>query len=144
MSRDRPPRELFDAEQRVETEEEREDRESRRIGRVWSDCNPRKLQLRPRKVGPPEIRPMKLRMVGPDFTIGFFGKRREGKSFAMRWVLEYLKDQFPRGYVFTNTKMNHFWQQVSLSASSGELCWFRTERARPGEQRHGSVQVRQT
>lgn len=74
--RDRPPRELFDCEQTTEDDEHKERRERRRWGRVWSDCDPRRLQLRPRNRGPPQIRPFMLESVGPDFTIGFFGKRR--------------------------------------------------------------------
>jgi hypothetical protein len=51
-------------------------------------------------------------MIGPDFVIGFFGKRREGKTYAMRWILHNKRHMYPRGYVFTNTKINGFWQQM--------------------------------
>lgn len=41
----------------------------------------------------------------------FFGKRREGKTFTMDWILYNLQWFFPRAYVFTNTKFNYFWQE---------------------------------
>lgn len=50
-------------------------------------------------------------MLKPDYTMLYVGKRREGKSYAMRWHLFSVRDQVPRGYVFTNTKINGFWQQ---------------------------------
>lgn len=57
------------------------------------------------------VKPFDVTQIKPDFTIVYFGKRREGKSYAMRWHLYALRDQLPRGYVFTATKINGFWQQ---------------------------------
>lgn len=31
----------------------------------------------------------------------------------MRWIMSWMRGVFPRGYVFTNTSLNYFWQQVS-------------------------------
>lgn len=66
---------------------------------VKTDTNPEELALVPVFQDAPEIRPFKLGCIGPDFTLGFIGKRREGKSFAMRWVMHSMRDKFPRGYV---------------------------------------------
>ena len=47
-----------------------------------------KLKLMPANPCPrPVLRPFRLEYIGPDYTIGLFGKRREGKSFAMRWIV---------------------------------------------------------
>lgn len=59
-----------------EKEEEKEDREKRRWEKRPLDTDPAKLKIIARREGPPEIRPFKLASIGPDFTIGFFGKRR--------------------------------------------------------------------
>lgn len=60
---------------------------------------------------PPEPLVFNLEQLGDDFTVTFIGKRREGKTFAMRYFLNYMKDRFPRVYVFTATKINGFWQK---------------------------------
>ena len=144
-----------------ETDEEKEAREKREWEEQELDTDPSKLKIIPRRRGPPEVRPFKLSSVGPDYTIGLFGKRREGKSFFMRWLLWAMRDKFPRGYVnlrrrchntsrrharsqwnqqplrhtrhcrkthtlrprlafcrvvFTNTKLNGFWQQYIPAA----------------------------
>ena len=39
------------------------------------------------------------------------GKRRTGKSFFLRWIMEYLKDDYPQGLIFTETRFNGFWQK---------------------------------
>lgn len=58
---------------------------------------------------PPDPLPFNLQQLGDDFTITFVGKRRTGKTFAMRYFLHYMRDRFPRVYVFTATKINGFW-----------------------------------
>lgn len=60
----------------------------------------------------PTIRPFKLSSVGPDFTMSFIGKRREGKSFMMRYIAHAHREKFPRVFVFTNTKLNGYWQKM--------------------------------
>lgn len=60
--------------------------------------------------GQPRIYPFLLDQIGPDYTMGFFGKRREGKSFLMRNILYHMRAHFPRVYCFTNTRYNGFWQ----------------------------------
>ena len=50
-------------------------------------------------------------MIKDEATVVFFAKRRTGKSFALRWILEAKKASYPFLLVFTNTKMNNFWQQ---------------------------------
>jgi hypothetical protein len=94
---DDPPQYLRDCPMKPETEEEKEAREQGEIEDLPLDPEPSKLKLVPRENGPPKIRPFRYGMIGPDFTIGFFGKRREGKSFAMRHILWTMRDQFPRG-----------------------------------------------
>lgn len=59
----------------------------------------------------PTVEPFDVRQLGDDFTYAFFGKRREGKSFCMRYLLYHMRHLFPRVYVFTNTKINGFWQK---------------------------------
>ena len=59
---------------------------------------------------PPDVYPFSANDVGPDFTILAIGKRREGKSFLIRYLLYHMRHIFPRIYVFTNTRMNRFWQ----------------------------------
>lgn len=112
---ERPPEEVIDCEQKPETDEEKKAREAG----IWpiidehgiGDCDPSKLEIRLRDHGPPMVLPFRLSMIGPDYTIGFFGKRREGKSFAMRWMLYHLRHSIPRIVVFTSTRINGFWQK---------------------------------
>ena len=98
---DDPPQYLKDGPMKPETDEEKEAREKREWEESELDTEPSKLKIIPRREGPPEIRPFKLSSIGPDYTIWFFGKRREGKSFAMRWILWHMRDRFPRGYVWS-------------------------------------------
>lgn len=94
---DEPPQYLRECPMKPETDEEREAREAREWEESELDTEISKLKLIPRKEGPPEVRPFKLSSIGPDFTIGFFGKRREGKSFAMRYVrMNWECDRGPR------------------------------------------------
>jgi len=60
----------------------------------------------------PDVFSFELADVGLDYTFGFFGKRREGKSFTMRWLMYHMRTEFPRVYVFTNTSFNGFWQRM--------------------------------
>lgn len=46
-----------------------------------------------------------------DRMVGFFGKRRTGKTFAATWLAEQGKDYFPYGLVITDTRLNYYWQQ---------------------------------
>lgn len=39
------------------------------------------------------------------------GKRRTGKSFFTRWLLEYMKDDYPFGIIFSETRFNGFWNK---------------------------------
>lgn len=84
---DDPPQYLKECVMKPETDEEKEAREKREWEESEMDTEISKLKIIPRREGPPEVRPFKLSSIGPDFTIGFFGKRREGKSFAMRSVV---------------------------------------------------------
>jgi hypothetical protein len=111
MADDRPPEYLFSCPQRPELKEEKEARERLEWEQTMDDNDPGELRLIPREEGPPKIYPFKLDSIGPDFTIGAFGKRREGKSFFLRWVLYHLRTKIPRIYVFTNTRLNGFWQE---------------------------------
>jgi len=43
-------------------------------------------------------------------ALGLFGKRRTGKTFSLRWLLYNAFRRCPFGVVFTNTKINGFWQ----------------------------------
>jgi hypothetical protein len=40
-----------------------------------------------------------------------YGKRRTGKSFFMRWWLYHMRHNYEQIYVFTETKINGFWEQ---------------------------------
>lgn len=106
-----PPRAIVDCAEKKETDKEKEAREAGKWQTRPEDVDPGALELRPRVVGPPVIRPFKLDSLGPDYTMAFLGKRREGKSFLMRHILYSMRDRFPRGYVFTKTKINGFWQK---------------------------------
>ena len=110
MDTERPPQWLFDCPQRPEKEAKKEAREKGEWGEAKLDTEVTQLRLVEREKGPPKVYPFKLEMIGPDYTMGFFGKRREGKSFAMRWILYHLRTQIPRIYVFTTTKLNYYWQ----------------------------------
>jgi hypothetical protein len=69
------------------------------------DVDPAALEVHERDLdAPPMVRPFKLSMVGADYTLGFVGKRREGKSYMMRWLAASQVKRFPRVYVFTNTR----------------------------------------
>lgn len=46
-----------------------------------------------------------------DATVVLFGKRRTGKSYALRELLWYKKDVYPYYLIFTGTKINGFWQK---------------------------------
>ncbi len=111
MSGERPPQFLFDCDQRPEKEKIKEAREEGEWGESKDDTPVNKLHLKVREPGPPKVFPFQLDMIGPDYTMGFFGKRREGKSFCMRWILYHLRTKIPRIFVFTNTKLNYFWQE---------------------------------
>src|SRR5512135_1058044 len=111
MGDKRPPQVVFTKEMRRETDEEKEAREKGYWPRSEGDADPSQLRLVPREGGPPRVYPFRMEMLGDDNTMAFFGKRREGKSFLMRAILHHKRDRFPRGYVFTNTKINGFWQQ---------------------------------
>lgn len=76
MSDERPPQDLFDGEKRKETDEEKEARERCEWEDAELDVDPSLLALKPRDNQPPRIRPFKLNAIGPDYVIGFFGKRR--------------------------------------------------------------------
>lgn len=43
-------------------------------------------------------------------SMGFFGKRRTGKSFSLRWIMYNCFRHIPFGVCFTNTSINGFWQ----------------------------------
>lgn len=43
-------------------------------------------------------------------AVALFGKRRTGKSFTLRWWMYNCFRHIPFGVVFTNTKINGFWQ----------------------------------
>lgn len=47
----------------------------------------------------------------PDYTVVFYGKRRTGKSFCLRWLLAEHAHEYPLLLVFTTTKLNGYWQQ---------------------------------
>ena len=44
-------------------------------------------------------------------SVGFFGKRRTGKSYAARDLCHKCFQDIPFGVVLTDTKQNGFWQQ---------------------------------
>lgn len=45
-----------------------------------------------------------------DDFVGFYGTRREGKSWLARYFLFARRHRFRCGEVFTTTKQNHYWQ----------------------------------
>lgn len=48
----------------------------------------------------------------PRFTIGIFGSRGTGKSFLARWLCSMFYHYYPEVYVFTETRMNKYWEQM--------------------------------
>lgn len=108
-----PPDDLVvNRKKRRKWEIEKEEREEGKPGRSQWDTKPALLRLTQPPCGPPKIYPFKLKQIGPDFTMGFIGKRREGKSFAMKWVLRELGGYFTNGVVMTSTKTNGFWETM--------------------------------
>ena len=75
------------------------------------DSNP-VVEERKRTGQIPTVQPYSAQMCGPDYTICCVGKRREGKSFFTRWQLYHMRSLFPQVYVFTNTKINNYWQTM--------------------------------
>ena len=56
----------------------------------------------------PEFNPEDIKL---DATLVFIGKRRTGKSWALRDIMYRLKDKIPAGIVFSQTdSLNKFWQ----------------------------------
>lgn len=49
-------------------------------------------------------------MVGDDYTISCFGKRRTGKTWVARNLMYLKRNRFNHGLVITKTKFNGFWQ----------------------------------
>lgn len=49
----------------------------------------------------------------PRFTIGIFGSRGTGKSYLARWLCAMIYHYYPEVYVFTETKMNNYWAQMT-------------------------------
>jgi len=47
-------------------------------------------------------------------SMALFGPRRTGKSFSLRYIMYNAFRHIPWGCVFTRTKVNGFWQEVSL------------------------------
>jgi len=45
-----------------------------------------------------QLKAFNVAQLQPDYTCILIGKRREGKSYAMRYFLFSLRDQLPRGY----------------------------------------------
>lgn len=93
---DDPPQYLKECVMKPETDEEKEAREKREWEESELDTEPSKLKIIPRREGPPEIRPFKLNSIGPDFTMGFFGKRRgqsESSSKLVRILLQSRQHQ---------------------------------------------------
>lgn len=111
MTDDTPPRYLFTCPQRPEKAAEKEARELGEVEESKDDTDVAQLRLVDLPEGAPKVYPFMLDQIGPDFTMAFFGKRREGKSFAMRWMLYHLRHKIPRIFVFTNTRLNGFWQE---------------------------------
>lgn len=55
-----------------------------------------------------EPRQFDINMCKADYTYVFYGRRRSGKSYLMRWLLYKLRKQFPRGLCITKTPMNGY------------------------------------
>lgn len=60
-----------------------------------------------------ELPEWKLEMLDPidHPAILMLGKRRTGKSFFTRWMMEHMKDRFDHGLIITETRFNGFWQK---------------------------------
>jgi len=58
----------------------------------------------------PVVSPFKGEMYKDDYTVLAIGKRREGKTFFADWLLFGARGWFSRAVVFTNTRVNGFWQ----------------------------------
>lgn len=56
-----------------------------------------------------ELRKWDIKTFTPDSTCVFYGKRRTGKSFFMRWLLYTMRKHYTHVWVFTQTAMNKFW-----------------------------------
>jgi hypothetical protein len=49
----------------------------------------------------------------PSYTIGTFGSRGTGKSYCLRYLLAILAPYYPEVYVFTETTLNCYWEQMT-------------------------------
>jgi hypothetical protein len=58
----------------------------------------------------PELKEFDFSHIKPDSTITLYGRRRLGKSFMLRYIMHMLAHYFAFGLVFTNTKLNQYWQ----------------------------------
>jgi len=56
-------------------------------------------------------KPFQPKVLGKTDFIVAYGKRREGKSWAVRWTLSHTRAYFAHGEVFTATAFNGFWQK---------------------------------
>jgi hypothetical protein len=54
------------------------------------------------------IRKFEINMAKWDYTQVFYGRRRSGKSFLMRWLLYKMRKVYPRGLCITKTPENGF------------------------------------
>lgn len=54
--------------------------------------------------------PFNANIIKPDWTLVVLGKRRTGKSYFARWIMHRMRQFYPRGWVFTRTRHNGFWQ----------------------------------
>lgn len=59
--------------------------------------------------GIPILQPLPLSKIEKDFTVMIYGIRRTGKSFFARWLIYNIRRWFPFVLVFTETKLNEFW-----------------------------------
>jgi hypothetical protein len=65
-----------------------------------------------REVVLPDLNMFNLDDIKLDATLCFIGKRRTGKSWAMRNILFALRDKFQGGIVISQTaELNHFWEE---------------------------------
>lgn len=63
----------------------------------------------------PNLREFDFNLIRPDYTVAFFGKRRTGKTFMLRYILSMMAHYYPFALCFTNTKINGFWQNYMPS-----------------------------
>lgn len=89
---------LYDIEESIQREEKTDKQAKKPINAIWTG----------KPINPVEFDVNRIR---PDYTIALFGKRREGKSFLMRWILYQMRHIFIRGLVFSHTKHNRYWQK---------------------------------